>query len=294
MKKTNPNEAVNKAAQDSKTQPSAEEQKNNIPQRTKNAAEENKPVSKQGQSTGSDSSSENIELSATEILTADELKITMWLEESTPKPRQLKGALNILDTGIELREEILSKQSEQAKRIPGVDKRIETLDFFDSEMAVGDRHLSELNKIKLQTELTNLREKRHLVWQKFVRVCGSDKKALQYNALRAKAKSSYYHSKASYFVKQRILKILNTIIKSDQKPELVKVKQLADHSSGDGLKQFNAGMRDLLDVFDEDLVILCSHYNRELYYKIIRLTLLQWVPESDPEIEKLVIPNDSE
>jgi len=153
--------------------------------------------------------------------------------------------------------------------------------------------LSELNKIKLQTELTNLREKRYLVWQKFVRVCGSWKKALQYDSLRAKAKSSYYHSKSSYFVKQRILQILNTIIQSDQRPALVELKQQADHTSGDGLKQFNKGMRDLLDVFDDELVIRCSHYNRELYYKIIRLTLLQWDPESDTEIEELVVPDDS-
>jgi len=298
MTKTNPNEmksveAVNKAAQVSKEQSSAEEQKENIPQ-SNNTAEENKPVSQQGQSTSSDSLSEKTELSATEILTADELKIIKWLEESTPKPRQLKGALNILDTGIELREEILSKQSDQAKRIPGIDRRIETLDFFDSEVGVGDRYLSELNKIKLQTELTNLREKRYLVWQKFVKVCGSEKKALQYIGLRAKAKSSYYHSKSSYFVKQRILKILNTIIKSDQKPDLVKVKQLADHSSGNGLKQFNAGMRDLLDVFDEDLVILCSHKHREEYFNLMRLTMLKWDPDSDTEINELVIANESE
>jgi hypothetical protein len=288
-KQVNPDEALKKADKDSKTLSSAEEQINNIPQSTKNAAEENKPVSQQGQGKSSESLPEQTTQSTPDILGADVSKIFGWLEQANHSPRQLKGLLDSLDTRIELID-----QSEKTKRIPGVDRRIETLDLFDDQVETSDRYLSGLGKIKLQTELTNLREKRYQVWQKFVKACGSEKKALRYQNLRAKAKSEYYHNKSSYFVKQRILKILNSITQSDQKPFLVDLKLLADHSSGDGLKKFNEGMRDLLDDFDEDLVILCSHKYREKYYTIIRLTLLQWNPESESEIEKLVDADDSE
>lgn len=289
-----PDEAANNAGQVSNSQSSAEEQKNNTPQSTKNTNEENNtPVSQQEQGKSSEPLSEQTTQSTPDILGADVSKIFSWLEEANHSPRQLKKLLDNLDTRIELIEEVLSDQSEKTKRIPGVDKRIETLELFDDQVEIGDRYLSGLSKIKLQTELTNLREKRYQVWQKFVKVCGSEKKALQYQNLRAKAKSEYYHKKSNHFVKQRILKILNTIIQSDKKTALVDSKHLADNSSGEGVKKFNEGMRDLLDVFDEDLVILCSHKYREKYYTIIRLTLLQWNPESESEIEELVDADDS-
>ena len=280
-----------KADQDSKVQSSAEEQKKNIPQSTKNAAEENKPVSQQGK--GSESLPEQTTQSTPDILGADVTQIFGWLEEANQSPRQLKGLLDTLETKIELIEKILTNQSEKTKRIPGIDRRIETLDLFDEQIETGDRYLSGLNKIKLQTELTNLREKRFEVWQKFVKVCGSEKKALQYQHLRAKAKSKRYHKKYSYFIKQRILKILNIIINKD-KPALVEVKMVADDTSDDGVKLFNERMRDLLYVHDDECVLLCSHVNRALYFKIMQSTVLEWNPDSDVEIDELVIANESE
>ena len=293
MKKHNPqqekpDDGSKTVEQDSKTQSSAEKQKNNIPQGTRSADEaSNKPASQQEQDKSSEILSEQTTRSIPDILGANVAQIFGWLEAANHTPRQLKTVIDTLDIRIELIEKILSDQSEKTKRIPGVDRRIETLELYDSQVETGDRYLSELGKIKLQTELTNLREKRYKVWQKFVKVCGSEKKALQYQNLRAKAQSELYHNKSGYFVKQRILKILNTIAHSNQKPSLIDLKQLADHSSDEEVKKFNEGMRDLLDEFDEELVILCSHKFREKYYRTIRLTLLQWNPESDSEIEEL-------
>ena len=290
LKQANPEETVNNTAQDSKTQPSAKEQKNDPQSNT--IAEESKPVSKQELGKNFGKQSEQANLITPDILTDDTAQIFVWLENANQTPRQLKALLDTVDTKIELIEDILSKQSKQAQRVPGIDKRIETLELYGEQVETSDRYLSELNKIKLQTELTNLNEKRFQVWQKFVKACGSEKKALKYQNLRAKAKSSYYHSKSSYFVKQRILKILNTILKSD-KSGLEEVKNLADNSSDDSIKLFNERMRDLLDVYDEDLVILCSHFLREFYFNIMRLTLVKWNPEADLEITELADPNES-
>lgn len=283
---------VSNTAEDSKSQLSATEQKNNIPQNNKSQSEESQNVSnletKDNQRITSTQNSEE----DPDVLKDDTGKIFAWLEIVNQTPRQLKVILDTLDTRIELIEEILKQQNKQVQRIPGVDKRIETLDLVDEQLETSDRYLTELGKIKLQTELTNLREKRYQVWQKFVKACGSEKKALKYQNLRAKAKSSYYHSKSSYFVKQRMLKILNTILKDD-KSGLEDVKNLADDSSDESIKMFNERMRDLLDVYDEDLVILCSHFLREFYFNIMRLTLVQWNPETDLEITELADPNES-
>ena len=157
------------------------------------------------------------------------------------------------------------------------------------ELEVGEKYLSELNKIKLSTELANLKEKRYQVWKKFVGVCGSEKKALLYENLRSKAKSELYHNKTSYFIKSRMLKILNSIIK-DKKQSLVDIKKLAENISVDGIKEFNKSLRDLLDVYDEDLVILTSHKNREKYYMIMQLTINKWDPDNETEIGELVLP----
>ncbi len=285
-----PEEAVNNAVQVSKQHPSALEQKNN-PQ-SAIASEESKPVSKQEQSKISGEALEQTKTITPDILADDTTQIFVWLENVNQTPRQLKALLDTLDTKIELIEDILSKQSKLAQRVPGIDKRIETLDLSREQVETSDRYLSELNKIKLQTELTNLNEKRFQVWQKFVKTCGSEKKALKYQNLRAKAKSSYYHSKSSYFVKQRILKILNTILKED-KSSLEEVKNMANDSSDDSIKTFNERMRDLLDKYDEDLVILCSHFLREFYFNIMRLTLVKWNPETELEITELADPNES-
>jgi len=290
LKTANPEETVNNTAQDSKTQPSAKEQKNDPQSNT--IAEENKPVSKQELGKNFGKPTLQTDQATPDILTDDTAQIFVWLENANQTPRQLKALLDTVDTKIELIEDILSKQSKQAQRVPGIDKRIETLELYSEQVETSDRYLSELNKIKLQTELTNLNEKRFQVWQKFVKACGSEKKALKYQNLRAKAKSSYYHSKSSYFVKQRILKILNTILKDD-KSGLEDVKNLAGDSSDDSIKLFNERMRDLLDVYDEDLVILCSHFLREFYFNIMRLTLVQWNPETDLEINELADPNES-
>ncbi len=290
LKQVNPDQNVVSTVQDSKTQPSAKEQKN-TPQ-SNIAAEESKPVSKEEQSKISGKVLEQTKTTTPDILADDTAKIFVWLENANQTPRQLKTLLDTLDTKIELIEDILSKQSKQAQRVPGIDRRIETLDLSREQVETGDRYLSELNKIKLQTELTNLNEKRFQVWQKFVKTCGSEKKALKYQNLRAKAKSSYYHSRSSYFVKQRILKILNTILKED-KSGLEQVKNLADDSSDNGIKMFNESMRDLLDEYDEDLVILCSHFLREFYFNIMRLTLVKWNPETELEITELADPNES-
>ena len=290
LKQTKPEDTVTNTAKVSHQQLSAQEQKNN-PQ-SNNASEESKTVSEKEQSKTSGKAIEQTNLAIPDILTDDTAQIFVWLENSNQTPRQLKALLDTVDTKIELIEDILSKQSKQAQRVPGIDKRIETLELYGEQVETSDRYLSELNKIKLQTELTNLNEKRFQVWQKFVKACGSEKKALKYQNLRAKAKSSFYHSKSSYFVKQRILKILNTILKDD-KSGLEEVKNLADNSSDDSIKLFNEKMRDLLDVYDEDLVILCSHFLREFYFNIMRLTLMKWNPETDLEITELADPNES-
>lgn len=289
LKQANPEETVNNTAQVSNQQPSAPEQKN-IPQ-SNNTAEENKPVSKKEHGKSSGKATEQTNLAIPDILTDDTAQIFVWLENANQTPRQLKALLDTVDTKIELIEDILSKQSKQAQRVPGIDKRIETLDLYDEQIGTGDRYLLDLNKIKLQTELTNLKEKKFQVWQKFVKACGSEKKALKYQNLRAKATSKLYHSKSSYFVKQRILKIFNYIIESN-KSALIEVKKLTEDTTDVGVKLFNEKMRDLLYDYDEDNVVLFLHVNRDLYFSIMRLTLLKWDSENDLEITELVVPNE--
>lgn len=286
-----PEETVDNTAQVSKTQSSVEQQKNKIPQSNSIAAEESNSGSQKSAVKNSEEAA-NTKQSVPDILTDDTPKIFGWLEEVNQNPRQLKEFLDTLDTRVELIDDILSKQSEKSKRVPGIDRRIETLDLFDVQLETGERYLSELNKIKLQTELTNLKEKRFQVWQKFVKVCGSEKKALRYEGLRAKAKSQLYHRTAGYFIKQKIIKIFNSIIEKD-KTALVEVRNLAENTSVDGTKGFNERLRDLLEIHDEDLVIQCSHHKREYYYQIFRLTILKWNPESDIQINEIVEPDES-
>jgi hypothetical protein len=294
MDKTNTNErkpdegAIN-AAQDSKTQPSAKEQKNNP--KSNIAAEESKTISRQEQAKTSGKSTEQTSMATPDIVADDTAQIFVWLDEVNQNPKQLKDSLDTLDTRVELIDSILSEQSEKSKRIPGIDRRIETLDLFDVQLEIGEKYLSELNKIKLTTERTNLKEKRFLVWQKFVKVCGSEKKALKYEGLRAKAKSQLYHKNGGYFIKQRIGKIFNSIIESD-KSALIEVKTLAEDTTDVGVKMFNEKMRDLLYEYDEDNVVLFLHVNRDLYFNIMRLTLVKWNPETDLEITELTEPNE--
>ncbi len=283
-KEEKPVEVANNA-----TQSSAQVQKNN-PQ-SNNNAEENKPVSKQEQLKNSEKT-DKAKLPTPDILADDTSKIFVWMDEVNRTPRQLKDSLDTLDTRIELIDGIISEQSEKSKRISGIDKRIETLDLFDLQLETGEKHLSELKKIKLTTELTNLKEKRFLVWQKFVKVCGSEKKALKYEGLRAKAKSQLYHKTASYFIKHKILKILNTIIEKN-KAALIELKTLTENTSVDGIKAFNEGLRDLLETYDDELVILCSHHKREYYFQIFRLVILNWNPESDIQITEIIEPDES-
>jgi hypothetical protein len=284
-----PEETVNNTAQVSKQQASAEGQKTN-PQNN-SVAEESKTVSEQEKSKNSVKPLEPTNLATPDIFIDENASIFTWLENATQTPRQLKNFLDKLDSKIELVEDILSKQSKQAQRVPSIDKRIETMDLFDGQEETDERRLLELNKIKLQTERTNLLEKRFKVWQKFVATCGSERQALKYQSLRAKAKSSYYHSKSSYFVKQRILKILNVILKTD-KSGLVEVKNVAANLSDDNKKLFIEKMRDLVSSYDEDCVILCSHINRDYYFNCMQATLLNWIPETDLEIVELVEPNE--
>lgn len=295
MKKTNfqptkPDENATNASQDSKTQPSAEEQKNKNLQ-DNNISEESRTVSTKETGEKPNKSAEKTDLVKPDILVDDTAQIFVWLEDANQTPRQLKNLLETVDTKIELLEDIQSKQSKQAKRIPGIDKRIETMDLYDEQVGTGDRYLSELNNIKLQTELTNLNEKRFQVWQKFVKTCGSEKKALKYQSLRAKATSKLYHSKSSYFIKKRILKIFNSVIERN-KSTLIEVKKLAEDTTDAGVKLFNERMRDLLYEYDEENVVLFLHVNRDLYFSIMRLTLLKWDSENDLEITELVVPNE--
>lgn len=281
----------NTTSEVSNRQLSANEQKNNIPQNNRTQSEESKTVSNKETKDSTEISSPQTSQKDPDILKDDTAQIFAWLEKVNQTPRQLKGILDTLDTRIELIDEVLKQESKQVQNIPSVDKRIETLDLFDEQLETSDRYLSKLNKIKLNTELTNLREKRFQVWKKFVKACGSEAKALKYDNLRAKAKSSYYHSKSSYFVKQRILKILNSIIKKE-KQSLDNLHLFADNPSDDGVKLFNEKLRDLLDIYDDDLVILCSHFNREFYFKTMRLTILKWNPQTDLEITELVVPDE--
>ena len=223
----------------------------------------------------------------------DVAQIFQVMQNIWKKPEELSNQRQNVNVRKDLVVETIKNLRAANKPIPTVDKRISTLGTTAPIVTPDERKLNELKIIALENEEVNLLEKDDILWKQFVRVCGSEKRALKHDKLLSQAKSKRYHGDAGYYIKQTIKSVLNDIIKSDQKPALVELKQQADHSSGEGLKKFNEGMRDLLDAFDDHLVIRCSHYNRELYYKIIRLTIIKWNPEADSEIDELVVPDES-
>lgn len=209
----------------------------------------------------------------------DSDNIFVWLENANLKPRQLSDKLEEIDGRLDTISSVLDQCKVQLKKLSGVDKRVETLDSQQTELKPTEKKLLELQIIKLETEKVNLREKRDQVNTKFIQVCGTEKKSLQYKQLRDKAKSGLYHKRSGYFIKQKILQLLNEIIGID-KSALTQAKTYADDKSSNAEKIFNEYMRELLEKYDEYLLILCSHHKRDEYFKIIRYTLTLWKPKN--------------
>jgi hypothetical protein len=273
--------AANSAAQDSKTQPSADEQKKNIPQST-NAAGENKPINL-----------DQVENETQDASQMDEAQIIQAMQNLWKKPEELSKQRENIKVKMHLATETIIKLRAANKLIPALDKRIYSVPTTTPIISTDVRKLNELKIIGVEKERVNLREKDRILLEQFVRAVGSDKAALQYEKMLSQAKSKSYHRGAGYFIKKMILQVLNKIIKN-AKNELVDVKKLAEDLTNDGVKLFNGKMRDLLEEFDEKLVIRCSHYNRGFYYQIIRMTLSKWNPETESEITELIVPDDSE
>ena len=276
LKRAKPEDTVNNAAQDSKIQPAVKEQKNNPQSNT--TAEESKIVAQQ--------QSKSDSLDASQM---DEAQIIQAMQSDWKKPEDLSKQRENIKVKINLVLEIISNLRSANKPIPSLDKRIYSIPTNAPSIATDERMLNELKILSLEKEVVNLREKDDIIWQQFVRSCGSEKSALQYEKLLSQAKSKRYHRSSNYFIKKMIMELLNKIIQED-KTGIVEVKKLADDMSDEGVKRFNEKMRDLIEVFDEKLVVRCGHYNRDLYYSIMRLTLVSWDPEKVMEITELEEP----
>jgi len=279
LKKTNPEETVNNTAQDSQPQPSAPEQKTN-PQ-SNSAAVESKIVAQKQLKPDS--------LDASEM---DEAQLMQAMQNMWKKPEDLSKQKENIKVRVDLARDTANKLRAANKRIPSLDKRIYSVPTTAPSIATDERMLNELKIISLEKEVVNLLEKDDIISKQFIRACGSEKAALQFEKLLSQAKSKRYHRNASYFIKQMILEVLNKIIKED-KTGIVEAKKLANDTTDQGIKLFNSKMRDLIELFDEKLVVRCGHYNRELYYEIMRVTLIKWDPEVDLQIEELGVPNES-
>jgi hypothetical protein len=72
------------------------------------------------------------------------------------------------------------------------------------------------------------------------------------------------------------------------------LKSFASNFSEAGIKTFNDKMKELLFVYDEDLVGLCSYVNKELYYKLMQLSISKWESDTEAEIAELSIPVEQE
>jgi hypothetical protein len=283
MNKTNTNERkpveiASNAAQDSQTQPSAQVQKN-IPQ--SNTTEESKIVAQQ-----------QLKPDSLDVSEMDEAQLMQAMQNMWKKPEDLSKQRENIKVKIDLARDTTNKLRAANKRIPSLDKRIYSVPTTAPSIATDERMLNELKIISLEKEVVNLLEKDDIISKQFIRACGSEKAALQFEKLLSQAKSKRYHRNTSYFIKQMILEVLNKIIKED-KTGIVEAKKLANDTTDQGIKLFNSKMRDLIELFDEKLVVRCGHYNRELYYEIMRVTLIKWDPEVDLQIEELGVPNES-
>ena len=104
----------------SKTESSADEQKENVAANSELAAGSAKSVP------------DLPDQPAPDVLSMDVAEIFQWMEEKSKTPNQLKKTLDQLDTRIDLINNILTEQNAKARRIPGVDKRIETMELYDT------------------------------------------------------------------------------------------------------------------------------------------------------------------
>ena len=170
----------NSVALDSKTQTSAEEQKNNIPQGKEIAAEENKSVHQVNET------QEASEMSVAQII--EKMKEDWKEPETLSKQREDIGKKMVLVGAA------INKLRAANKSISSLDRRIKSVESSESTISTDERKLNELKIISLQTELVNLREKNEMLWGRFVAACGSEKAALQFEKLRSQAKSKHYHA----------------------------------------------------------------------------------------------------
>lgn len=220
----------------------------------------------------------------------DSENIFEWLESSYREPKAIKTKIDEINTKIEAFQAVAKQCKNQIKKMPAIDKRINSLDLEQNTLDSEERSLLELRILEIGTEIVNLKEKREILRARFKRVCKSEKASLNSKFLRAKASSKLYHTKSSYFIKQKMLQILNEIIEKD-KTALIEAKKNAESVEDSAEMEFNDIMRKLLEEYDEDLVILCSHHKRDEYFKTLKSTLLQWNPDNG-KIEVLGDPGE--
>lgn len=107
------------------------------------------------------------------------------------------------------------------------------------------------------------------------------------NELRNKAQSKHWTKRNKWSVGGRVIKTFN-LLRAEQLGKLRDLAKLAISKKKDHKPDFDNALQSLLDEFDAETSILCSHELKSTMYNSIRNLLKEWDPKKAPEFKKLV------
>jgi hypothetical protein len=184
--------------------------------------------------------------------------------------------------GTKLSAQKLVKPLKRLDKNQGAKKKIEDSD---------ERKLLKTQKNFLDWDLILQRERVDRLQEEFTRLCGNERKALKYRKLQSKAESKKYVRENKTFLLSKAKKILDDSLHI-YKNSYLDLKTKAQNDTEEGVGIFNASLRELFFMVDEEGAILCSGIaSKTKIYAAVRVALLVWDAETEA-IPDLVWPID--
>jgi type II secretory pathway component PulJ len=228
-------------------------------------------------------------------------------EKDTPKEYSVSEIFSMMNAKTQFVQKIREEISELDKKIISNSALIEELTnkirpvsrirskyklngTIKEKLPLQDRKGIKLEVKVLENQTLILEDQKERLTVTLKKRAGEVESDLKNDELIQKAKSLKWTKRNKWSIKEKILKTLNTGLKTE-KQTLLTLQSYANSKRETADEDFSKLLSEFLDRTDSETFILCSHELRKEMYDIIKLTIKKWNPKRDSEISELEIPS---
>ena len=240
-----------------------------------------------------ESKSEN-SIGLNEVAKQDEVPVKDLFELGIKKSKEIKSTSQELDKLYKKKEELENEKKRIKKILSPIPRSVNKIHVLSRRNKPTRRERKQL-KVTIEdinNQLILLNDQIEDLEMKLGSYVGKSVIDLKRQQLVNKSYSKAYTKKNIYFIKAKLLKVINQL--SAEKDITVKTEIIskAQVDTDEGKKEFKETFGNFMDKIDSSAYIMCSGTLSKFLYESARLTILNADPDSTLEIKELTLPSN--